>query len=58
LLQHTEVGLADEIAAAASMLMGQGGESVPAVLVRGLRLPAGEGRAQDLNRPAHLDLYR
>lgn len=57
-LQHTEVALADEIAAAASMLMGQADEGVPAVLVRGLRLPPGDGRAQDLNRPAELDLYR
>lgn len=58
LLQHTEVGLADEIAAAASMVMGQAAESVPAVLVRGLRLPQGEGRARDLYRPPHMDLYR
>jgi coenzyme F420-0:L-glutamate ligase/coenzyme F420-1:gamma-L-glutamate ligase len=58
LLQHTEVGLADEIAAAASMVMGQAAESVPAVLVRGLRLPQGEGQARDLYRPPHMDLYR
>lgn len=58
LLQHTEVGLADEIAAAASLVMGQAAESVPAVLVRGLRLPPGDGRARDLYRPPDLDLYR
>lgn len=58
LLQHTEVGLADEIAAAASMVMGQAAESVPAVLVRGLQLPQDEGCARDLYRPADLDLYR
>ena len=58
LLQHTEVGLADEIAAAASMVMGQAAEGVPAVLVRGLRLPPGDGRARDLYRPPELDLYR
>jgi coenzyme F420-0:L-glutamate ligase / coenzyme F420-1:gamma-L-glutamate ligase len=58
LLQHTDVGIADEIAAAASMLMGQAAESVPAVLIRDLTLPPGEGRAADLVRPAELDLYR
>ncbi|MDX1613928.1 MAG: coenzyme F420-0:L-glutamate ligase [Candidatus Promineifilaceae bacterium] len=57
-LQHTEVGTADEIAAAASLLMGQADESTPVVLLRGLRLPEGDGRAADLVRPKELDLYR
>ncbi|MDX1687166.1 MAG: coenzyme F420-0:L-glutamate ligase [Candidatus Promineifilaceae bacterium] len=57
-LQHTEVGLADEIASAASLLMGQAAESVPAVLVRGLSLPGREGSARDLVRPKEKDLYR
>ena len=57
-LQHTEVGIADEIAAAASLLMGQGAEGLPAVLVRGLVLPASSGRANDLYRPVDKDLYR
>lgn len=57
-LQHTEVGTADEIAAAASMLMGQAGESTPVVLIRGLRLPAQDGKAADLVRPESLDVYR
>jgi coenzyme F420-0:L-glutamate ligase / coenzyme F420-1:gamma-L-glutamate ligase len=57
-LRHTEVALADEIAAAAGLLMGQAAEGVPAVVVRGLQLPPGEGSAQDLNRPPDLDLYR
>lgn len=56
-LQHTDVGLADEIAAAAGLLMGQAGEGTPAVLVRGLNLPPGDGQAADLVRPQHLDLY-
>ena len=38
-LQHTDVGIGDEIAAAASLLMGQGAEGLPAVLIRGLELP-------------------
>ena len=57
-LQHTDVGLADEIAAAAGLLMGQAAEGLPAVLIRGLRLPLAEGRATDLVRPPELDLYR
>lgn len=57
-LQHTEVGLADEIAAAASLLMGQAAEGIPAVLIRGLQLPAQEGSARDLIRPREQDLYR
>ena len=57
-LQHTDVGLADEIATAAGLLMGQAAEGLPAVLIRGLRLPPAEGRATDLVRPRELDLYR
>lgn len=57
-LQHTEVGVADEIAAAASMMMGQADEGVPAVLIRGLTLPAAPGTARDLIRPKEMDLYR
>jgi len=57
-LQHTDVGVADEIAAAAGLLMGQAAEGTPAVLLRGLRLPAGNGRARDLIRSKEQDLYR
>jgi coenzyme F420-0:L-glutamate ligase/coenzyme F420-1:gamma-L-glutamate ligase len=58
ILQHTVIGLADEIAAAASLLMGAAGEGIPAVLVRGLRLPPGEGTARDIQRPKEMDLFR
>lgn len=57
-LQHTDVGIADEIAAAASMIMGQGAEGTPVVLMRGLALPAPSGVARDLVRPREKDLYR
>ncbi len=57
-LQHTDVGVADEIAAAAGLLMGQAAEGLPAVLLRGLQLPPADGRATDLVRPKELDLYR
>lgn len=52
----TQVGIADEIAAAASLLMGQSSEGLPAVLLRGLEL--GNGRASDLIRPRNIDLFR
>ncbi len=57
-LQHTDIGVADEIAAAAGLLMGQGGEGMPVVLVRGLNLPTVAGKATDLVRPKEMDLYR
>lgn len=57
-LQHTDVGVADEIAAAAGLLMGQAGEGLPVVLLRGLRLPSHDGKATDLVRPKEQDLYR
>jgi coenzyme F420-0:L-glutamate ligase/coenzyme F420-1:gamma-L-glutamate ligase len=56
-LQHTEVGVADEIAAAAGLLMGQAAEGRPVVLVRGLQLPSVAGKASDLVRPRQMDLY-
>ena len=57
-LRSTEVGIADEIAAAASMLMGQAGEGTPIVLLRGLNLPDADGSAADLIRPREIDLFR
>jgi coenzyme F420-0:L-glutamate ligase / coenzyme F420-1:gamma-L-glutamate ligase len=57
-LQHTDVALADELAAAAGLLMGQAAEAIPAVLIRGLSLPPGEGQATDLYRSEETDLYR
>ena len=57
-LQVTVVAYADEIAAAASLLMGQADEARPVVIVRGLprhdrRLPA-----SSLIRPTEEDLFR
>lgn len=57
-LQATEIGFADEIAAAAGLLMGQAAEGTPVIIVRGLTLPAHHGRASDLYRPPEKDLYR
>ena len=57
-LRTTEVGLADEVAAAASLIQGQSDEGLPVVIVRGLEVPATAGRATDLVRPNKLDLFR
>jgi coenzyme F420-0:L-glutamate ligase/coenzyme F420-1:gamma-L-glutamate ligase len=57
-LQVTETGFADEIAAAAGLVMGQADEGVPVVLVRGLAWAAPERPAADLVRPAANDLFR
>jgi coenzyme F420-0:L-glutamate ligase / coenzyme F420-1:gamma-L-glutamate ligase len=57
-LQVTETGLADEIAAAAGLVMGQADEGVPMVLVRGLSWAAPERSAADLVRPPEHDLFR
>ena len=57
-LRITQVGFADELAAAASLLMGQGAEGTPIVLIRGVQIPRPQGRAADLVRPKELDLFR
>jgi coenzyme F420-0:L-glutamate ligase / coenzyme F420-1:gamma-L-glutamate ligase len=54
----TETGFADEIAAAAGLLMGQADEAVPMVLVRGLAWSAPNVPAAALIRPAEHDLFR
>jgi coenzyme F420-0:L-glutamate ligase/coenzyme F420-1:gamma-L-glutamate ligase len=54
----TETGFADEIAAAAGLLMGQADEAVPMVLVRGLSWSAPDQPGAALIRPAEHDLFR
>ncbi len=57
-LQVSISGFADEIAAAASLVMGQGDEAQPAVLVRGLTWSAANNPASELVRPAAEDMFR
>jgi coenzyme F420-0:L-glutamate ligase/coenzyme F420-1:gamma-L-glutamate ligase len=57
-LEVTETGFADEIAAAASLVMGQADEGVPIALVRGLKWLAPDAPAADLVRPPEHDLFR
>jgi coenzyme F420-0:L-glutamate ligase / coenzyme F420-1:gamma-L-glutamate ligase len=54
----TETGFADEIAAAAGLLMGQANEGLPMVLMRGLSWSAPVVSAAELVRPAEHDLFR
>jgi len=54
----TETGFADEIAAAAGLLMGQADEAIPMVLVRGLTWSAPDLPVAALIRPAEHDLFR
>lgn len=60
ILRVTEVGLADEVAAAASLLMGQANEGRPVVVARGVPGMDGgpNGQARDLVRPRNMDLFR
>ena len=57
IMEVTEVGIADEIAAAADLVMGKA-DGVPVAIVRGLKLNAPPGRGSDLVRPAEEDLFR
>ena len=57
-LRITEVGLADELAAAASLLMGQSDEGRPVVLARGVPYARRDGSARELLRPREHDLFR
>jgi coenzyme F420-0:L-glutamate ligase/coenzyme F420-1:gamma-L-glutamate ligase len=57
-LNVTVVGHADEIASAASILMGQASEARPVILMRDLAQPMQHHPAASLLRPPHLDLFR
>lgn len=57
-LKITVVGVADELAAAASLMMGQASEGIPAVHVRGFPYPLGEGSLKELIRPKEQDMFR
>jgi coenzyme F420-0:L-glutamate ligase/coenzyme F420-1:gamma-L-glutamate ligase len=56
-LRSTEVGQADEIAAAASLVMGQADEGRPVVIVRGLAYDQRPASAREITRERELDLF-
>ncbi len=57
-LRITEVGVADELAAGASLVMGQANEKIPAVHVRGFPYRLGNGSTSEIIRPSKDDLFR
>jgi coenzyme F420-0:L-glutamate ligase/coenzyme F420-1:gamma-L-glutamate ligase len=57
-LKATEVGIADELAAAASLLMGQADEGLPVVHVRGFPLALRTSSVRELIRDRSIDLFR
>jgi coenzyme F420-0:L-glutamate ligase/coenzyme F420-1:gamma-L-glutamate ligase len=57
-LRSTEVGVADEVAAAASLLMGQAAEGRPIVILRGFPYALEESNAAALIRSKEMDMFR
>jgi coenzyme F420-0:L-glutamate ligase/coenzyme F420-1:gamma-L-glutamate ligase len=57
-LRVTQVAAADELAAAASLLMGQSDEGFPAVLARGFPYTRRDSSVAELIRPRAEDLFR
>ena len=57
-LKITLVGAADELAAAASLVMGQAAEGTPAVHGRGFPYPLREGSLKELLRDRETDMFR
>jgi coenzyme F420-0:L-glutamate ligase/coenzyme F420-1:gamma-L-glutamate ligase len=55
-LRGTVICVADELAGAAELVMGKASQ-VPAALIRGYRVPEGDGRATDLVMPPERDLF-
>ena len=57
-LRATEIGAADELAAAASLMMGQVAEGMPVVHVRGFPYPLRKAGLDELLRSKDKDLFR
>lgn len=57
-LEVTQIALGDQIATAAALATGEGAESVPAVLIRGLVYPPDNIPATAQVRPLEQDLFR
>jgi coenzyme F420-0:L-glutamate ligase/coenzyme F420-1:gamma-L-glutamate ligase len=56
-LQATILAVADELAAAAGLVMGKR-EGIPAVIIRGYKYRPAQEAATRIIRPAHEDLFR
>lgn len=57
-LEVTEAAVADELAAAASLVMGQAAEQCPVVLVRGAQFQPAEVGSKSLLRDKSMDMFR
>lgn len=57
-LRITMVAVADELAAAASLMMGQASEGMPVIHARGFPYPLQDGSLKELLRPKEQDLFR
>ncbi|HEX2979237.1 MAG TPA: coenzyme F420-0:L-glutamate ligase [Anaerolineaceae bacterium] len=57
-LRITQIAAADELAAAASLVMGQADEGTPAIHVRGFPYPLRDGSLTELIRPKDQDMFR
>ena len=57
-LRSSELAVADELASAASLVMGQAGEGHPVVLVRGFPYLLRDSSSAEMIRPRSLDLFR
>ncbi len=57
-LKVTQAAVADEIAAAASLVMGQADEGTPVVIIRGLNLMSSDQGSETLIRAKQDDLFR
>jgi len=55
-LEATEIAVADELAGASELVRGKA-LGIPAALIRGVRLPPGDGSARDLVMPRARDLF-
>jgi coenzyme F420-0:L-glutamate ligase/coenzyme F420-1:gamma-L-glutamate ligase len=57
-MEVSTVAVADELAAAASFMMGQGDEASPVVHIRGAKLTSSDGGSKALIRDREFDLFR
>lgn len=57
-LQSTLVARADEVTAAAGLVMGQADEGTPVIIVRGAKYSQTDASATDLNRDRQTDVFR
>ena len=57
-LKTSQEGIVDELASAATLLMGQSNEGIPAVLIRGFKYRAPDHSIKEIIREPHKDLFK